>query len=47
MAYRLHPVAPANARILNQDLILNNYRIPKNVNKTFLGSYIWILKIKL
>ena len=39
---RLHPVAPANARILNQDLILNNYKIPKNVSNLFQIDFFFI-----
>jgi cytochrome P450 len=29
--HRLHPIAPVNARILKEDTVLSNYKIPKGV----------------
>lgn len=37
---RLHSTVPANARILSQDLILDQYNIPKNTIMLFANSYL-------
>ena len=32
--YRIHSIAPSLARILHEDVVIDNYLVPKGVNKT-------------